>query len=70
MSVLPSDRAVKLYVGSWAEWMESVGISADMLDEVDVCEGCPVELSDGEAEKPKECPKESCGYKYDEKERG
>lgn len=29
MSGMPSDRAVKRYVGSWAEWMESVGVSWD-----------------------------------------
>lgn len=27
MSILPSDEAVKNYVGSWAEWMDSIGVS-------------------------------------------
>ena len=63
MSILPSDRDVKRFVGSWAEWMDSVGVSWEDADCIDECEGCPVELSSGEADIPKECWKESCPYK-------
>ena len=39
--VLPNDKSIKLYVGSWAEWMESVGVSWEDAD-VDVYYGdCP-----------------------------
>jgi len=31
---LPSDEAVKKYVGSWGEWMRSVGVSWE--DEVEL----------------------------------
>jgi len=52
MRILPTDRAIKMYVGSWSEWMESVGVSWD--DEYDVlyedeifelenCQLCPDE---------------------------
>jgi len=56
MSVLPSDRAVKRYVGSWGEWMESVGVSwEDANQEPDPCEGCP-HMNDFPEECPLECP--------------
>jgi len=32
---LPSEEAVKKYVGSWAEWMRSVGVSWDDAKELE-----------------------------------
>jgi hypothetical protein len=66
MSIVPSDKAVKLYVGSWGEWMESVGVSWEDAEDIDECEGCPVWLSGGEADIPKDCWKEQCSFKENE----
>ncbi len=55
---LPSDDAVKKYVGSWGEWMRSVGVSWDDateleyfedLEEEGICWNCEycIELEDG-----------------------
>jgi len=32
---LPSERDIKLYVGSWGEWMRSVGVSWDDIRELE-----------------------------------
>jgi len=66
MSVLPCDEAVKQYVGSWGEWMESVGVSWDdeeedygllsivppKCDECSTfdCENCPATYEDDKEE--------------------
>ena len=42
--VLPSERDIRLYVGSWEEWMRSAGVSWDDARELeyldDPCPGC------------------------------
>ena len=35
MSIVPSDKAVKLYVGSWGAWLESVGVSWEDKEEME-----------------------------------
>jgi len=61
MSILPTDKAVKMYVGSWSEWMESVGVSwEDANQEPEPCEGC-LDMN----EYP-DCPV-SCNYRLRER---
>lgn len=45
MSILPTDRAVKMYVGSWSEWMESVGVCWEDAEEG---YGCPHIFEEGD----------------------
>ncbi len=46
MSIVPSRRAIEMYVGSVSEWMESVGVSWEDKDQF-YCEDCFERENDG-----------------------
>lgn len=53
MRILPTDKAVKQYVGSWSEWMESVGVSWEDAEELNECPHIFEDISEYPDEK---CP--------------
>ena len=68
MSGMPSDRAVKRYVGSWAEWMDSVGVSWEDLEQMEK-EGYDFDEYEFELENCQHCPdQDTCVIEPEERE--